>query len=226
MNTSKLEFNRSWKYDNKYKIYSATIKKNINEFYIRSKTKLIKEMFTINYNNNSYSDFFNEHLKKEYEYSYNRYYIYKFKLNDYYLINQFEILTGNNIEIYFEYDDDNYFKSEYDEITQNKKNQIIFAKTFGKEKSNIFNNNYCEINVYIEYIDIYNDNNNFDRIYENNLTIIKNKNNMRLIIPDKYIDNFNDYGFYLNIKRNDTDNNLYSYSYRTEHVPLEEIIIL
>lgn len=226
MNTSKLEFNRSWIYDNKYKIYSSTIQKNINEFYIRSKTKLIKEMFTINYNNNSYSDYFNEHIKKEYECSYNRYYIYKFKLNDYYLINQFEILTGNNIEIYFEYDDDNYFESEYNEIKQNKNNQIILANNYMKEFPNILNENCYKLNVYIENIDIYYDNNNYDRIYENDLIIIKNKNNIRIIIPEKYIDNFNKHGFYLNIKRNDNDNNLRNYSYRTEHVPLEEILIL
>ena len=200
------------------KVHYIDINSILNEFYIRSSEKIIIDTFEIYYNNryncgHNISDFIN----KDYDYSENNYYIYKFKLDDYYIINKFQIFGYTEKELYFEYNKENNIYDINNNI--NKQNLLIF------DSISPFEQNYKK-ETEIEHIDIYKEKwYDYDRIDINKIEYYKLNKLTKLIIPDEYTNNFIKTGFSISIKKDDMNKEM-SYRYVVGHLPVNYIKVL
>jgi hypothetical protein len=214
------------------------INQTLNEFYIKTVSKLdISTYFKINYNDTVISDRLNYYLfNDDYDISDEKYYLYKFKFNDYYFIEKFIIEVDEiySYDIWFEYEYDNSF-------TYNNNKILDDENTKYTDKFKIIKKNYISLtNIrgvnhkldtqisliktsYFTHVKIYNteyDDDNYDLILEENLEVIRKDNTIKIKIPDRYLYNFNEYGCEVNLKGD------ILWDQHEGHNPLEEIKVL
>ena len=207
---------------NNYFKKEIDINQTLNEFYIKSISKLdISSYFKILYNETMISDRINYYLfDDEYEKSDEQYYLYKFKLNDYYYIEKFIIEVDEiySDDIWIEFDKDNSFTSHNNKILDDentkytdkfkiiKKNYILLTNIRGiNHKLDTYNSkiktaNFTHVKIYNNEPNEENDEENYDIILEENLEVIRKDNTIKIKIPDIYLYNFNNYGSEVDLK--------------------------
>lgn len=193
--------------------YELETKILTNIFYLKTNMKLTYVILIYN-NNFKVKLLVSNYLKTcDYEYTEDQFYIYKFKLNDYYLIKNIIInipFNTTNKKVFFEYDDDTL--NELDLIIDNE------SEKSKKDHTKIIKKNCIEISprkLYNEieksisidnikgimFLDIHNLKNRND-IYvpSDKLDIKKDLHIIKIKLEDKYIDYLIDFSFYIDFE--------------------------
>lgn len=204
-----------------YKEYHIDLNIILNEFYIRSSNKLDKDFFRLKYNNGDISHYFCNFIDKNYDYSENNYYIYKVKLDNYYLIEKLYVLCNKSTDLYFEYYKDDYI------FEINKEKEIYYVIIYETEDFEFpkLSNEISKIDIYIEKLIVFNDILANDKTYIDDLEVYKFAKFQKIKIPEKYIYNIGSYGFSYILKRSDMEK-INSYKVGWGKMPINDIKVL